>query len=72
MKQLLDELAQWLNAEGVTGNLIAWAVCGIPSIFLALWHHRRQLARDVQRFEHPRKQPPPAPQADHRRDSQSQ
>ena len=36
---------------GVTGNLIAWMICGIPTVIISGWHHRRQLARHIERLE---------------------
>jgi hypothetical protein len=38
------------NTWGAGGNLVAWVICGIPSTLLALWHHRRQISRDLDRF----------------------
>ena len=35
---------------GAGGNLVAWVLCGIPAVLLALWHHRRQMRAEFGRL----------------------
>jgi hypothetical protein len=35
---------------GAGGNLVAWAICGIPAQVLILWHHRRQMRAEFARL----------------------
>lgn len=47
---------------GAGGNIVAWILCGIPSMTFVLWRHRRQIRRDLQKLRHPAHTHAAAPQ----------